>query len=196
MVQTRSFTRREQLNALINQASCATISSIQTTNMSLTANATAVATNQGHPQAQGQAGGGGGAGPPGPPGGGGADPPGQPGGGGAGQPPGPPQQALPPQVPFALTPGQLQSGTIDYRTKEGKKLFDKAIEPLPDKYDGSAGGLALFLSQLETKATNCGWNNGFLTEDIINLPIDPTRPNISRNLLQEHAQFNTSGLAA
>ena len=44
---------------------------------------------------------------------------------------------------------------------------------------------------------NCGWNNGYPTEDIINLPIDPTtRPNISRNLLQEHAQFNVVGLAA
>ena len=49
---------------------------------------------------------------------------------------------------------------------------------------------------METKATNCGWNNGYPTEDIINLPIDPTRPNISRNLLQEHAQFNVAGLTA
>lgn len=214
MVKTRSVTRREQLNALINQASCAINSTVKTTNMSITTNATVVATGQGQPPTQetgvqpppaaaqpaaqaqqGQARAGGGADPPGPPGGGGGagGPPGQPGGGGAGQ---PPAQANPQPVPFALTPGQLQSGVIDYRTKEGKKIFEKAIEPLPDKYDGSAGGLALFLSQLETKATNCGWNNGFPTEDIINLPTDPNRPAISRNLLQEHAQFSVVGLTA
>ena len=54
--------------------------------------------------------------------------------------------------------------------------------------------LMLFLSQLEIKATNCGWNNGYPQEDIIHLPLDPARTNITRNLLQEHAQFNINSL--
>ena len=109
---------------------------------STTTRRTATQTPAGRGGGQPPAGGGGG--------GGGAPPPG--GEGGTGQPP--PQPPDP--VPFALTPGQIATGIIDYRTKEGRKEFERAIEPLPDKYDGSADKLALFLSQLETKATNCG----------------------------------------
>ena len=97
-------------------------------------------------------------------------------------------------MPFVLTPGQIPSGLIDYRTRQGRKIFEDAIEPLPDKYDGSADKLALFLAQLEVKATNCGWNNGYPTEDIVNIPLDIMRPTIIRDLLQEHAQFTVPGL--
>ena len=141
----------------------------------------------GQPGGAGNPGGGG----PGQPGGGGGNP-----GGGGGNPGGNPLQGQggANAIRFALTPGQIPSGIIDYSTKQGMKLFEKAIEALPKKYDGSADNLALFLSQLERKSTNCGWNNGQANEDIVNLPLDITRPMVRRNLIQEHAQFTVEGV--
>ena len=65
------------------------------------------------------------------------------------------------RVTFSLTPARAVPGVIDYASKEGQRLFDKATMPLrPDKgCDLVADELQGPLNNLKTRAQECGWNN-------------------------------------
>ena len=65
----------------------------------------------------------------------------------------------PPQIEFALTPGQIQSNNIiDYSTEVGRKLYKGATEPLKTAHDLSADNLRDFLKLLEQRADIYDWN--------------------------------------
>ena len=65
------------------------------------------------------------------------------------------------RVTFSLTPARAVPGVIDYASKEGQCLFDKATMPLrPDKgCDLVADELQGLLNNLKTRAQECGWND-------------------------------------
>jgi hypothetical protein len=122
-------------------------------------------------------------------GGGGGPPGGPPGGAPVGAPGGAP-------IPFALTPGQAPTRLIDYTTKEGRKSFYKDTEKLPEVFDGQSEEITLFQSQLKDKATACGWNNGHVTEDIINIPMLIATPGDTREIIQEYTQLSKEAITA
>lgn len=154
----------------------------------------------GQPPAGGNPGGPGGQ-PPGgpggqPPGGPGGPPPGGPGGPGGPPPPGGPggpAQGGPP--PFALTPGTLNLNYLDYTSKAGRKVFEEATKALKDEFDGTSDKIAVLQEQMEGKSTDFGWNNQD-TSDVINIPIDMTNPNDTRDLIQEYSQLTTNMITA
>jgi hypothetical protein len=60
-------------------------------------------------------------------------------------------------VTFALSPALASSLLLDYRTGEGIKIYGKATAPLDVLFDGDSGGLRLFLSKVQQRATQFGW---------------------------------------
>jgi hypothetical protein len=60
---------------------------------------------------------------------------------------------------FALNPADLNQNFFDYTTTEGRKHFERATEPLDTPYDGSSKGLNMFIHQVKSKASVCGWTN-------------------------------------
>jgi hypothetical protein len=78
------------------------------------------------------------------------------------------QQVNPP-VPvarFALTPAVAVTGVVDFKTPEGRKLFQTATHKLEDElFDCDADGLYQFLKSLSARAEEFGWSEdtgGFL----------------------------------
>ena len=71
-------------------------------------------------------------------------------------------------APLSLTPGQLSPDTIiDFSTKTGKLLYDKAISPFKIIFDGSISNIAIFQDDLNQKVIDYGWNTG--AGNIINI---------------------------
>jgi hypothetical protein len=62
-------------------------------------------------------------------------------------------------VTFALSPALASNALLDYRTGEGIKIYGKATAPLDVPYDGDSGGLRLFLSKVQQRATQYGWSD-------------------------------------
>jgi hypothetical protein len=68
---------------------------------------------------------------------------------------------------FALSPGLVDhADIINYRTREGQKLYEMAIKSLKDEYNLDHGGLQGFLEQLGDRAKTSGWT------DISHIPPD------------------------
>ena len=58
----------------------------------------------------------------------------------------------PPQVPFAVTPGQVDvTRVIDYRSKGGKSLYTYAVNPLEIMFDLKPSGTVVFIQQLKER---------------------------------------------
>ncbi len=62
-------------------------------------------------------------------------------------------------VAFALSPALASSTLINYKTGEGIKIYGKATSPLDSLFDGDSGALRLFLSKVQHRATQFGWNS-------------------------------------
>jgi hypothetical protein len=60
-------------------------------------------------------------------------------------------------VTFALSPALASNLLLDYRTGERIKIYGKATAPLDVLFDGDSGGLRLFLSKVQQRATQFGW---------------------------------------
>jgi hypothetical protein len=68
-------------------------------------------------------------------------------------PPPPVVQAPPPVVRnFALTPASQHADPLDFDIPADVKVFNKATEPLADKYDLSSGGLKGYLDGIWQRA--------------------------------------------
>jgi hypothetical protein len=71
-----------------------------------------------------------------------------------------------PPALFALTPAVAVTGVVDFKTREGQKLFQTATCKLEDElFDCDADSLHQFLKSLSARAEECGWANetgGFL----------------------------------
>ena len=77
------------------------------------------------------------------------------------QPPPPPGPPAPPAPPaFALGPGQSHA-VLDYNDPNtgvtAIKLYNKAISPLEEKFDGEADNLAVFLGCVRHRARRFNW---------------------------------------
>ena len=85
--------------------------------------------------------------------------------------------------PFALGPGRSHA-VLDYDDlgdSTATKLYNKAISPLEEKFDGEADNLALFLASVRDRAK---WFN---LHCLITLPIDH---GMTRNLLIHYGQVS------
>ena len=77
------------------------------------------------------------------------------------QPPPPPAPPAPPAHPaFALGPGRSHA-VLDYDDPNTgatvTKLYNKAISPIEEKFDGEADNLAVFLASVRGRARRFNW---------------------------------------
>jgi hypothetical protein len=62
-------------------------------------------------------------------------------------------------IAFSLSPALSSSNALlDYSSSEGIKIYNKATSPIDVPYDGGSGGLRLFLSKVQQKGNQFGWN--------------------------------------
>jgi multidrug efflux pump subunit AcrA (membrane-fusion protein) len=62
-------------------------------------------------------------------------------------------------VKFTLSPA-LASGTLlNYKSREGIKIYGKATAPLEVLFSGDSGALRLFLRKVQHRATQFGWTD-------------------------------------
>ena len=89
--------------------------------------------------------------------------------------------------PFALAPSLVNGNQpIDYSTRYGQALFDKAVAPLPIVFNGKAENVMPFLQAVSYRANVAGWNDILEIRDGIDAAGDP----IHKNLLQEFPQIS------
>jgi hypothetical protein len=89
-----------------------------------------------------------------------------------------------PPLMFALTPAIAVTGVVDFKTREGMKVFSTATCKLEEEtFDCNADGLCQFLKTLAARAVEFGWDadNG-----IRRIPIDPANPLGATESLIEH----------
>ena len=100
-------------------------------------------------------------------------------------PPPPVVQPTPPAPPaFTLGPGRSHA-ILDYDDPNTRatatKLYDKAIAPLEEKFDGEPDNLAVFLASVRGRARRFNWHH------LITVPIDD---GTTRNLLTHYGQVS------
>jgi hypothetical protein len=61
-------------------------------------------------------------------------------------------------APFALLPGRIREGPLDYNNPTYMKLFNKAIRGIKSKFDLKEGNLSTFLVNLTEYARIFGWD--------------------------------------
>jgi hypothetical protein len=94
-----------------------------------------------------------------------------------------------PPALFALTPAVAVTGVVDFKTREGQKLFQTATHKLEDEpFECDADGLHQFLKSLSARAEECGWAND--TGGFLRIPKDLstrlTRLGDGESLLDKH----------
>ena len=103
----------------------------------------------------------------------------------------PPSPLAPPALPalpappaFALGPGRSHT-VLDYDDPNtgatATKLYNKAIAPLEEKFDGEADNLAVFLASIRDQARRFNWQH------LITVPIDD---GTTRNILTHYGQVS------
>ena len=79
---------------------------------------------------------------------------------------------------FALSPGLADhANVINYRTREGQKLYKVATKPLKDEFNLDHGSLYRFLEQLADRVRSSGWT------DINLIPPDLNNVDVVVNLI-------------
>ena len=106
-------------------------------------------------------------------------------------PPAPPAAPVPPAPPvFALGPGRSHA-VLDYDDPNtgatATKLYNKAISPLEEKFDGEADNLAVFLASVRDRARRFNWHR------LITVPIDD---GTTRNILTHYGQVSLENTRA
>jgi hypothetical protein len=91
---------------------------------------------------------------------------------------------------FALNPADLNQNFFDYTTTEGRKHFERATELLDIPYDGSSKGLNMFIHQIKSKASVCGWTNSIMTMPTV------ANPHINLSLLVHYGQLTLDDVHA
>ena len=103
----------------------------------------------------------------------------------------PPPPALPAAPPaFALGPGHSHAMLNFKEPNTGvtaTKLYNKAISPLEEKFDGEADNLAIFLASIHNRAQR------FNSHHLITVPIDD---GMTRNLLTHYEQVSIENTRA
>jgi hypothetical protein len=73
---------------------------------------------------------------------------------------------------FALWPGLANNAVIDYNTSDGRKICNKAVEPLATKYDLNTEGLQTFLAKVSARARESNWDAILTIPDSLPTPVD------------------------
>ena len=103
----------------------------------------------------------------------------------------PPAAPVPPAPPvFALGPGRSHA-VLDYDDPNtgatATKLYNKAISPLEEKFDGDADNLAVLLASVHDRARRFNWHR------LITVPIDD---GTTRNILTHYGQVSLENTRA
>jgi hypothetical protein len=116
-------------------------------------------------------------------------------------PPADPAVAAPPAIPapavvppgtrYADTPALYDAGLIDYHTKEGNSIFNKATQALLVPFDCQTRNLKMFLAQVSIRADIYGWDVGCLQ-----IPTDLTHPDVTTSLLTDYGQITLDQIHA
>ena len=93
-------------------------------------------------------------------------------------------------VNFALTPGRASTATLDFRTTEGIKLYNKATKGMDPPYGLSDKGLYAFLRQVSHHANQMNWDT------IINVHVTVGGVNITCDLLSQHVMMTLAQVHA
>eukprot|EP00594_Rhizosolenia_setigera_P009834 CAMPEP_0178954560 /NCGR_PEP_ID=MMETSP0789-20121207/9063_1 /TAXON_ID=3005 /ORGANISM="Rhizosolenia setigera, Strain CCMP 1694" /LENGTH=424 /DNA_ID=CAMNT_0020635985 /DNA_START=586 /DNA_END=1860 /DNA_ORIENTATION=+ len=94
---------------------------------------------------------------------------------------------------FAFGPSQ-ETDILDYKTKEGKKEFEKATTGLDKKFDGKADKMIAFKEELRDRTNDHGWD-GDKAVNIIMIPKDGQTPgNDDLNVLDKYGQLSIQTL--
>jgi len=68
------------------------------------------------------------------------------------------QDPEPPRRPFkARNPAWVSEEPIDFSSRDGQVFYKAASDPLPEKFDGEAKKLHLFLGRLQARAQRYAW---------------------------------------
>ena len=92
-----------------------------------------------------------------------------------------------PNVPFCRTPSEIYGGDkpLNFAKKLGLKVYEKAITPLTsEKFDCDEDNLHDFLTALQYRAADQGWDNRIMMIPVENHPINPARV----SMLTDHAK--------
>ena len=94
---------------------------------------------------------------------------------------------------FILTPSAgAPNVLIDYSNPKNQKVYYKGIEKLDSTlFDGTAEELILLKQLLMDRAREMDWVN-----TIIDIPIDPANPAVTKDIIMEHSQITTSQIIA
>ena len=77
-------------------------------------------------------------------------------------------------LPFALTPSAAIEGVIDFRTAEGRKLYERATARLSDiLFDCTPENLFRFIEEVSKRATDHGWTDSNRDDAILLIKEDP-----------------------
>lgn len=100
-----------------------------------------------------------------------------------------PAQGPAPPVQFSLTPGTFDGGIINMNSNAGTKIYKNAIAKLPVEIDCTPKNLKLFLSALEDRAMEYGWEHILEIPNDVNNILGPTK-----NMLTEYGQIELAHL--
>ena len=92
---------------------------------------------------------------------------------------------------FALAPGLADhADVINYRTREGQKLYEMATKPLKDEFNLDHGSLYGFLEQLSDRVRSSGWT------DINHIPPDLNDIDVVVNLITRYGNITLEQVRA
>ena len=91
-------------------------------------------------------------------------------------------------APFALTPSAAIQGVIDFRTAEGRKLYERATARLGEiPYDCTPENLFRFIEEVSKRGTDHGWTDNDRDDAILLIKEDPSNPETDRyNMLENY----------
>ena len=92
-------------------------------------------------------------------------------------------------VPFALLPGAANINAIDFNTRAGNAMFDRAIAPLDIKYGLQEEGMNTFLEQVRERARIYAW------DDLLTVPDSLATP-VPRNLISHFGMVSLANCQA
>lgn len=92
-------------------------------------------------------------------------------------------------ITFALTPAIAHNTVIDYKTREGQKLYQQATDGfmVNSLFDVDPAGLATFINNATEHCMVMNFVNG-QDSGIMNIPNNPVNPTKFTNLLQQHGE--------
>ena len=89
-----------------------------------------------------------------------------------------------PNVPFCRTPSEMYGGDkpLNFKKKMDLKIYEKAISPLTsEKFNCDEDNLHDFLTALQYRAADQGWDNRIMMIPINNDPINPAKASMLTN---------------